>query len=130
MMTLTIKRDKWLRGSASHMWLGSAEDGCGCLIGHYLIAKGVPAEIIAYHYGFVAALEPFGDKFAELGEWQDDEGQPFFQPNTECNYLIGVNDGDPRSVHDRYVRPVNNDKQREAVLTRLMKGIGCRLRFV
>lgn len=124
---LTIKREQWLRGSASHMMRGN---GCGCVIGHYLVAKGVPEAILAFHYGFVAALEPFASSFSELGEFEDDEGSPYFRPTLECDYLIGVNDNDPRSIHDRYVRPVNNDKQREAVLIRLMRQIGCRLEFV
>jgi hypothetical protein len=104
-------------------------DGCGCVIGHYLVAKGVPVDILKYHYGFVAALEPFAENFFELGEFEDDEGEPYFRPTLDCDYLIGVNDGDPRSIHDQYVQPINNDKQREAVLIRLMKQIGCRLRF-
>lgn len=126
-MDLTIERTKWLRGAASHMMTA---DGCGCVVGHYLVAKGVPVGVLQYHYGFVKALEPFAVHFPELGEFQDDEGEPYFCPTHECDELIGVNDNDPRSVHDQYVSPVTNDKQREAVLIRLMKRIGCRLRFV
>lgn len=126
-MNLTIRRDKWLRGSASHLMTG---DGCGCVIGHYLLAKGVPKEIILNHYGFVAGLEPFAGNFPELGEFVDDEGEPYFRTTLDCDYLIGVNDGDPRSIHDRYVHPVNNDRQREAVLLRLMAKMNCRLRFI
>lgn len=126
-MRLDIERSKWLRGSASHLMTA---DGCGCVIGHYLVAKGVPREVINYRYGFIAALEPFAANFPELGEFEDDDGERYFHPTFECDYLIGVNDGDPRSVHDQYVAPVYNDTQREAVLIRLMKKIGCRLRFV
>lgn len=125
-MRIAIDRGKWLRGEASHLMTA---DGCGCVIGHYLEAVGVPRDIIQYRYGFVAALEPFADKFFELGEFEDDEGERYFRPTPECDRLIGVNDGDPRSIHDQFVQPVNNDKQREAVLIRLMKDIGCRLSF-
>lgn len=125
-MDLVIKRKKWLRGAASHLMTA---DGCGCVIGHYLAAKGVPVDILRYHYGFVKALEPFAGNFPELGEFEDDEGEPYFHTTPECEMLIGVNDSDPRSIHDQFVDPVYNDRQREAILVRVMKQIGCRLRF-
>jgi hypothetical protein len=123
---LVIDRSKWLRGSASHLML---HNGCGCVIGHYLVAKGVPAERLYCKYGF-GGLEDFEDKMAELGDFQEDEGELYFQTNPEADMLIGVNDGDPRSIHDQHVTPVDTDAQREAVLIRLMKGIGCNLKFV
>lgn len=126
-MKLTIDRNRWLRGSASHLM---TRDGCGCVIGHYLLACGVPKEVIAYRYGFGEALVPFGSAISTLGEFEDDDGKPFFRTTPECDQIIGVNDGDPRSIHDFHVSPVNNDAQREAVLIRLMRGIGCKLKFV
>lgn len=124
---LTIRRKKWLRGAASHLMI---DKGCGCVIGHYLVAKGVPAALLRYHYGFIAAIQPFAKKFPELGEFEDDCGFPYFRTTPECEQIIGVNDGDPCSIHDFHVAPVNNDKQREAALIRLMRNIGCKLEFV
>lgn len=130
-MKLRIRRSKWLRGSASHLFTA---DGCGCIIGHYLVAKGVPKEKLYYNYGFGAHLEPYEGKMDALGEFIDDEWQPYFSPTfspTEtCNDLIWVNDGDLGSIHDFHVAPINNDQQREAVLIRLMAKIGCELKFV
>lgn len=127
MFKLTIRRRKWLRGQASMLML---PNGCGCVIGHYLAAKGVPKKSLYYHYGFGEWLEPFAHKLFRLGEFEDDDGSPYFHTTHECDEIIGVNDGDPRSIHDFHVAPVDNDQQREAVLVRLMKAIGCRLEFV
>jgi len=127
MMTLTIPRRKWLRGEASMLMLPG---GCGCVIGHYLAAKGVPKRSMYYHYGLGEWLEPFARKVYQLGEFEPDGDALWFHPTPECDQLVGVNDGDPRSIHDFHVAPVDNDKQREAVLIRLMKRIGCKLVFV
>jgi hypothetical protein len=128
-MNLTIDRIKWLRGSASMLM---KRDGCGCVIGHYLVAQGVPKEVLYDHYGFDAYLQPFDIKMVALGEFESDANgiNVSFRPTSECDQIVGVNDGDPRVVHNRTVAPVTNDKQREAVLIRLMKKIDCKLRFV
>jgi hypothetical protein len=105
-------------------------DGCGCVIGHYLVAKGVPAALLQYHYEILKDLEPYAETFPELGGFEDDEGGPYFRPTPECGELIAVNDGDHRWIHGRRITPVDNDRQREVVLIRLMKNIGCQLRFV
>ena len=126
-MTLTIKRSKWLRGQASMLML---PDGCGCVIGHYMAAVGVPKKLMHYHYGFGAQFEPYSEAMVQLGEFVPDEDGLYFSTTPECDQAIGVNDGDPRSIHDFHVAPVDNDAQREAVLIRIFAQMDCDLVFV